>query len=110
MVARDSKAKGRRQKAKTPREPSRIWLAAVLILTAGIWAYGNSFSGAFVFDDTPAIVENPHIRSLWPLTYAMSAPPQVTVSGRPVAALTFAVIIWLVIRKGGTPVPSATRG
>jgi tetratricopeptide (TPR) repeat protein len=91
-VARDFKAKGKRQKAKTAREAaSRTWLAAALIVAAGIWAYGNSFSGAFVFDDTPAIVENPHIRSLWPLTRAMSAPGQVTVSGRPIAALSFAV-------------------
>jgi tetratricopeptide (TPR) repeat protein len=70
---------------------SRVWLAIAGIAVAGIWAYSNSFSGAFVFDDTPAIVENPHIRSLWPLTRAMSAPAQVTVSGRPVAALSFAV-------------------
>jgi tetratricopeptide (TPR) repeat protein len=91
-VARDFKAKGKRQKAKTAREAaSRTWLAAALIVAAGIWAYANSFSGAFVFDDTPAIVENPHIRSLWPLTRAMSAPAQVTVSGRPIAALSFAV-------------------
>ena len=68
-----------------------MWLAIAGIAAAGIWAYSNSFSGAFVFDDTPAIVENPHIRSLWPLTRAMSAPAQVTVSGRPIAALSFAV-------------------
>jgi protein O-mannosyl-transferase len=92
-VARDSKTKGKRQKTETkPRvRSSRVWLAAAVIVGAGTWAYANSFSGAFVFDDTPAIVENPHIRSLWPLTRAMSAPAQVTVSGRPVAALTFAV-------------------
>lgn len=45
----------------------------------------------FVFDDEPAIVENPHIRSLWPLTAAMTAPSGTTLSGRPAAALTFAV-------------------
>ena len=79
-----------------------------MIVAAGIWAYANSFSGAFVFDDTPAIVENPHIRSLWPLTHAMSAPPQVTVSGRPVAALTFAVNYALApgdVRDVMTPAP-----
>jgi tetratricopeptide (TPR) repeat protein len=45
----------------------------------------------FVFDDTPAIVDNPHIRTLWPLTRSMSAPPEVTVAGRPIAAFTLAV-------------------
>ena len=93
MVARASRAKGKGQRAEVrPRvHASRVWLAIAGIAAAGIWAYSNSFSGAFVFDDTPAIVENPHIRSLWPLTRAMSAPAQVTVSGRPVAALSFAV-------------------
>jgi hypothetical protein len=45
----------------------------------------------FVFDDEPAIVENPHIRALWPPTAAMTAPTGTTLSGRPAAALTFAV-------------------
>jgi tetratricopeptide (TPR) repeat protein len=60
-------------------------------VAAGVWAYANSLSGAFVFDDTLAIVENPHIRTLWPLTRSMSAPAEVTVSGRPIAAFTLAV-------------------
>ncbi len=45
----------------------------------------------FLFDDTPSIVENPNIRSLWPLTQALSAPRDITVSGRPVASLTLAL-------------------
>jgi hypothetical protein len=52
-----------------------VLLAAVAIVAAGFWAYANSLSGGFVFDDTPAIVDNPHIRTLWPLTRSMSAPP-----------------------------------
>jgi len=44
-----------------------------------------------VFDDMPAIVENPHVRSLTPLAAALTAPPEVTTAGRPVAALSFAV-------------------
>lgn len=45
----------------------------------------------FVLDDKYAILDNPNIRSLWPLTHAMSAPPENPVSGRPVAALTLAI-------------------
>ncbi len=69
-------------------------LAIVIIIIvggAGVWAYSTSFAGVFVFDDGPAIVDNPNIRSLWPLTQAMSAPAEVTVSGRPIAALTLAI-------------------
>jgi Flp pilus assembly protein TadD len=54
-------------------------------------AYSNSFSGVFVFDDEPAIAQNPNIRTLWPLTTAMRAPVGSTLSGRPIAALSFAI-------------------
>ena len=45
----------------------------------------------FVFDDKYAILDNPHVKTLWPLTEAMSAPPENPVSARPVASLTLAV-------------------
>ena len=63
----------------------------VAITAAGAWAYSTSFAGVFVYDDGPAIVDNPNIRSLWPLTRSMTAPPEATVSGRPIAALTLAI-------------------
>ena len=55
-----------------PRARSQIavdsWvLAAGIIIAAGLLAYANSFSGAFVFDDTSRIVWNQNIRSLWPI-------------------------------------------
>ncbi len=56
-----------------------------------IFAYQTSFAGVFVFDDEFAIQRNPNIRSLWPLTRALSAPPESPVSARPVASLTLAV-------------------
>lgn len=86
--------------ARTAAIPSGHWyaflarpenLALAAIVLAGIWAYSTSFAGVFVFDDLRAIVENPHIRDLWPLTRSMSAPRDVTVSGRPVACLTLAL-------------------
>lgn len=67
-------------------------LAAVVILAAALAAYATSLGGAFVFDDIPAIVENPTIRRLWPPHAALSPPPGgLTVSGRPVLNLTFAL-------------------
>jgi hypothetical protein len=82
-----------KSKRRAPARSSRplIFAAAALILIAGLAAYSNSFSGVFVLDDEPAIAQNPNVRSLWPLTTAMSAPPDTTLSGRPVAALSFAV-------------------
>ena len=51
-------------------------LVALLLTVAAGLAYSTSFAGVFVFDDKFAIVDNPNIKSLWPLTRAMSAPPR----------------------------------
>ena len=72
----------------------QIWLCAGIIIIVGITAYLNSFDGVFLYDDTKSIVENPHIRSLWPLSEAMSFPlaeSGATVAGRPILSLSFAV-------------------
>ena len=68
----------------------KIGLPIVLII-AGVTAYANSFKGPFIYDDGHSILENPHILRLWPLSEAMSAPPQATVAGRPVVSLTLAM-------------------
>lgn len=65
--------------------------AAALVLAAALAAYSNSFAGILVFDDEPAIAQNTHLRSLWPLAAAMAAPADTTLSGRPAAALSFAI-------------------
>jgi protein O-mannosyl-transferase len=65
-------------------------VAIALILVAGVAAYSNSFSGIFVFDDEPALANNANLR-LWPLADALRAPPDTTLSGRPVASLSFAL-------------------
>jgi tetratricopeptide (TPR) repeat protein len=77
------------------RSVAREWsvsLCLVLIVGAAFAAYHNSFSGPFVFDDVPAIVENPSIRHLWPLTRVM-APPLTAAgaTGRPMVNLSLAV-------------------
>jgi len=66
--------------------------AATLLLVAAVLAvYWNSAGGAFVFDDVPAIVDNPHVRSLRPLSSAFAAPAEAPTAGRPIAAFSFAV-------------------
>jgi protein O-mannosyl-transferase len=66
-------------------------LALVALVLAVLACYASSFDGAFVFDDIPAILENPHVRSLLPLRQSLSAPAEVTTAGRPAAAFSFAV-------------------
>jgi len=70
------------------------WLVwACIIVVPAAWAYSTSFRGVFVLDDRPAIIENTTIRSLAPSQWPrlLSPPPDATVSGRPVANITFAV-------------------
>ena len=67
--------------------------AGTLIAAAAVVAYHNSLSGPFLFDDRLSIRDNPTIRQLWPLWGAL-APPSgrgLTVEGRPVLNLSFAV-------------------
>jgi len=70
------------------------WLPPFLLILFGVLAYWNSFDGVFIYDDIKSIVDNPHIRVLWPLSKAMSLPlwsSARTVDGRPLLSLTFAL-------------------
>jgi len=68
-----------------------VAVAAAGIVFAALIAYANSFSGVFVYDDEPAILLNPTIRSLSAVWQTLCPPADTTVSGRPVANLTFAL-------------------
>jgi hypothetical protein len=63
----------------------------VLIIAAGIGAYHNSFQGPFIFDDVFSILENPHIRHLWPMWDALSPSAKSFVGGRPVVNFSLAL-------------------
>ena len=59
---------------------------------AGLAVYANSFSGSFIFDDLPTIVENPSIRRLWPLGDVLSPPSDGgTLTSRPILNLSLAI-------------------
>jgi Flp pilus assembly protein TadD len=68
----------------------RRWGPAALLILATLAAYHAGFSGPLVYDDLPAIAENPTIRHL---ALAALAPPPggLTVSGRPVLNLSLAL-------------------
>ena len=95
--ARISRTRGRVPAASpprarvTPKPGTRSTVLSVAALIAlALWAYSTSFNGVFVFDDIPAIVENPTIRSL-SSTAVLHPPERSTVSGRPLANLSFAL-------------------
>ncbi len=75
---------------KTDPAPTRqVWLAGAALAGAALLAYGNTFSGPFIFDDKLAIIDNPSIRhlgtSLSPSLAAAGA------NGRPLVNLSLAV-------------------
>lgn len=63
----------------------------IVLLLLGTAAYWGTLDAPFIFDDGNAIVDNPHLRSLLPLSRSMSAPDQSTVAGRPVVAFSLAL-------------------
>lgn len=73
--------------------PRRRWsgLAPLLFVLALALAYANIFQGVLVLDDIGSIEENPTIRQLWPLSVPLMPPSDQTVSGRPIANLSFAI-------------------
>jgi hypothetical protein len=77
-----------------PTWRDRLVLGFVIFCTVA--AFSNSFSGAFVFDDQFAILENPTIRELWPITRCLCPPADGSpVTARPILNFTFAAnYIW----------------
>jgi tetratricopeptide (TPR) repeat protein len=63
----------------------------VLLVAGVLAAYANSFAAPFVYDDQGAIIDNPNIRRLWPLTTALTGPRQSPLAGRPIVSLSFAL-------------------
>jgi protein O-mannosyl-transferase len=76
-----------------PGGPRRMLMvgAAGLLIAVTLVVYAGSFRGVFIFDDDSNILQNPNVRQLWPITRAMSAPPQSGVAGRPIIALSLAI-------------------
>ena len=60
-----------------------------LILVAGLLAYQTSLRAGFVLDDEPAILRNPHIRTLWPPSYFSAL--ELGAAGRPLVSLSLAI-------------------
>ena len=66
------------------------WCLLALV-ALGVFAFGNGLNGVFVFDDVPSLLQNPSLERIWPPWTALQPQPETTLSGRPVANLTFAL-------------------
>ncbi len=66
-------------------------MRAAALLALGVGIYARAAAGPFVFDDQTAIVSNESLRALWPPGPLLSQPPDLTTSGRPLVALSFAL-------------------
>lgn len=64
------------------------WLALAGVVMV---VHGRALEAAFVFDDRPAILENPSLRTLWPLSVPLSPPAYLPTAGRPLVNLSFAM-------------------
>ncbi len=73
-----------------PPSTHRIALALVIVI-AGIVTYWNGLSSPFIWDDDTAVVSNPTIHHLWPLTGPFRPPRETPVAGRPLVNLSLAV-------------------
>src|SRR5262249_17359304 len=66
----------------------------LLVIAAGLYAYHNGLHGPLIYDDLPAIRENPLIRTLWPPWRALSPPADSTLMhevGRPTVIVSLAM-------------------
>jgi tetratricopeptide (TPR) repeat protein len=81
-------------KSATSANPGRFgsrWLFAIALIAATVLAYSNCFSSPFIMDDGDAIVSNPTIRSLSPISRTLSGPLQSSTAGRPLVNLSLAL-------------------
>jgi protein O-mannosyl-transferase len=71
--------------------PRFVALVAAALAVAIAAVYARALAGPFVFDDQSAIVANETLRALQPLGAVLAQPPDTTISGRPLVALSLAL-------------------
>ncbi|MEK6800009.1 MAG: tetratricopeptide repeat protein [Planctomycetota bacterium] len=79
-------------KRETPQTAARrVTLCGIALLAMVCAVYANAWTGPFIADDFPAIVDNPQVRSLPACWRAAFDDRQSSVSGRPIPACTLAL-------------------
>ena len=70
----------------------RTYLHLLLLVICGALVYANALSGPFIFDDIPAIGNNPDIRQLWPPDWAWpDSGLHAATNSRPLTSFTLAL-------------------
>ena len=74
------------------RWPPRLlaFAGGLTLLLVVFLLYAGTLHAPFVFDDTVSIVEDAHVRSLWPPLEALRSEPGSNAHGRPLVALSLA--------------------
>ncbi|MET0556635.1 MAG: glycosyltransferase family 39 protein, partial [Vicinamibacteria bacterium] len=68
-------------------------LLAAVLAAVTLLVLSPALHAPFFFDDTGDIVDNPEIRQLWPPLWLTAGPPESNaLAGRPVSALSFALV------------------
>src|SRR6516225_674920 len=88
-----------REEVRSSRGGGSTLAALLLLALAALAAYHNSFSGPFIFDDTPSIVDNADLHHL---TTTLRENPQAgaTLVGRPILRMS----LWVNYALGGKEV------
>lgn len=66
------------------------WIAGLTLIVAAWLTFAPTLDTPFFMDDGEAIVRNPYVTSLTPLSRALTSPPKSAVSGRPLVSLSLA--------------------
>ncbi|MEW5734140.1 MAG: tetratricopeptide repeat protein [Thermodesulfobacteriota bacterium] len=66
-------------------------MAVLCIILCGFAAYSNTFTVPLLLDDSLNLLENPSIKSVFPLGKTLAGSPRTGISGRPVSNLSFAL-------------------
>ena len=82
--------RGSPRQALGQARPTGIAVRAAVLVLAGALAYWPALGSPFLFDDRPAIADNPTIRTLAP-SIVLSPPNDTPVAGRPLTNITFAL-------------------
>jgi protein O-mannosyl-transferase len=72
-------------------DQTRTYAAGCVIVLVGALTYANSLSGPLLFDDQSAILDNPHIRHLWPLVESLAPSHSGVLASRPIVNFSFAI-------------------
>lgn len=69
-----------------------LWFCVLAISLCGLLVFSNNLAGEFIFDDYPAIIDNPDVKSLWPVwPLLLPTPNSSPLAARPLPSISVAI-------------------